>query len=264
MPHQCTTCGNVFPDGSTEMLSGCPECGGNAFQFYPEGTAIPDEPPDVDPPESEGMGGRVGRAASTVRNLMGGEAPVPSDGAGSPPSADADWPNDREDAAQAAARGSTGPVDSIHGGDIIVADESDEDGAQSAARADVATPPDTDGAQTPDQRSRTEASHGPPSPAANTFPMDSSGGAAPSTDSVADGPPTDGRIVSTPSGETPDLADLREQLNDQFESIKIVEPGEYELNLMELYEREEYIIALQENGRYVIQMPEQWMGDVED
>ncbi|OYR80528.1 hypothetical protein DJ71_14695, partial [Halorubrum sp. E3] len=29
MPHQCTTCGRTFPDGSKEMLSGCPDCGGN-------------------------------------------------------------------------------------------------------------------------------------------------------------------------------------------------------------------------------------------
>ena len=51
------------------------------------------------------------------------------------------------------------------------------------------------------------------------------------------------------------------QLNAQFESIKILEPGQYELNLMELYDREEYIIALQENGRYVIQVPDQWIGN---
>ncbi|MDZ7744994.1 MAG: Zn-ribbon containing protein [Halobacteriales archaeon] len=57
------------------------------------------------------------------------------------------------------------------------------------------------------------------------------------------------------------MSELREQLNDQFESIKIVEPGQYELNLMELYDRDEYIIALRENGRYVIQMPEEWLGD---
>ncbi|PSQ24287.1 hypothetical protein BRD06_07885, partial [Halobacteriales archaeon QS_9_67_15] len=36
------------------------------------------------------------------------------------------------------------------------------------------------------------------------------------------------------------------------------EPGQYELNLMELYDREEYIIALQEDGRYSIQVPETW------
>lgn len=37
MPHQCTTCGRTFPDGSKEMLSGCPDCGGNKFQFKPAG-----------------------------------------------------------------------------------------------------------------------------------------------------------------------------------------------------------------------------------
>ena len=31
MPHQCTNCERVFPDGSKEMLSGCPDCGGNKF-----------------------------------------------------------------------------------------------------------------------------------------------------------------------------------------------------------------------------------------
>lgn len=56
--------------------------------------------------------------------------------------------------------------------------------------------------------------------------------------------------------ETPDLSQLREELNDQFESIRIVDHGQYELNLMELYKREEFIIALQENGRYVIEVPE--------
>ena len=36
MPHQCTNCERVFPDGSKEMLSGCPDCGGNKFQFKPD------------------------------------------------------------------------------------------------------------------------------------------------------------------------------------------------------------------------------------
>jgi predicted nucleic acid-binding Zn-ribbon protein len=37
-----------------------------------------------------------------------------------------------------------------------------------------------------------------------------------------------------------------------------VSPGKYELNLMELYDRQEYIISLQEDGRYVIEMPDAW------
>ena len=40
---------------------------------------------------------------------------------------------------------------------------------------------------------------------------------------------------------------------------------EYELNLMELYNRDEYIISLQEDGRYVIDVPDSWReGDDSD
>jgi len=53
-----------------------------------------------------------------------------------------------------------------------------------------------------------------------------------------------------------DMDELRNVLNEQFEGIKILEPGKYELNLMELYDREEHIISLQEDGRYIIQFPE--------
>jgi len=37
-----------------------------------------------------------------------------------------------------------------------------------------------------------------------------------------------------------------------------VAPGQYELNLMELYDRQEYIIALQEDGKYTVQVPDRW------
>jgi predicted nucleic acid-binding Zn-ribbon protein len=36
----------------------------------------------------------------------------------------------------------------------------------------------------------------------------------------------------------------------------VLQPGQYELNLMERYDREEYIVALEEDGRYSIQVPE--------
>ncbi|MEM0022736.1 MAG: Zn-ribbon containing protein [Archaeoglobaceae archaeon] len=32
-------------------------------------------------------------------------------------------------------------------------------------------------------------------------------------------------------------------------------PGQYEINLQKLFEREEIIIALEEDGRYVIHLP---------
>lgn len=33
MPHQCLKCGHVFEEGSSQLLKGCPDCGGNRF-FY--------------------------------------------------------------------------------------------------------------------------------------------------------------------------------------------------------------------------------------
>jgi len=76
------------------------------------------------------------------------------------------------------------------------------------------------------------------------------------TDSLPD--PDDANVIEPDDDERPDIDELREELNSQFESIRIVDKGQYELNLMELYDREEYIIALQENGRYVIEVPDAW------
>ncbi len=33
MPHQCLNCGKVFEEGSSQLLKGCPDCGGNRFFF---------------------------------------------------------------------------------------------------------------------------------------------------------------------------------------------------------------------------------------
>jgi hypothetical protein len=290
MPHQCTNCGHTFADGSKEMLSGCPGCGGNTFQFHPKGTDVPDQPPDdaeASPPAPEGgsAANTVGRAATKVRDFVGstggagvdpeGTAP-PDSGAApsaeassspstasdqpSPPNPSAPWPDDLidEDAEDA---------------EIIDADARRGDGpdgedlAQASARGDVTAPEELAGSNDPEEGSANPpASGGTPPPSADEGPASSTASsdrtAREGSASTGDAPtPTDGRVVSEPSGENPGLEELREQLNDQFESIKILEPGQYELNLMELFDREEYIIALQENGRYVIQVPENWMGD---
>uniref|UniRef100_UPI0025BD402B Zn-ribbon domain-containing protein n=1 Tax=Ferroglobus sp. TaxID=2614230 RepID=UPI0025BD402B len=50
----------------------------------------------------------------------------------------------------------------------------------------------------------------------------------------------------------------KEELEEQFEkieSVRIVAPGTYEINIEKLLERDESIIALQENGRYAIHLP---------
>lgn len=158
MPHQCTSCGRAFDDGATEMLSGCPSCGGNRFQFVPDGD-------DTGPPE-----------------------PLDQDDGMIEAEPDPDYD----------------PEESIW--------PSSEDPAQSDART---------GMIDPDELPR-------------------------------EAPPKEPK----PEPEGPDLEELREELAEQFGSIKIVDRGEYELNLMELYERKECIIELQENGRYAIQVPE--------
>ncbi|WP_330630478.1 OapC/ArvC family zinc-ribbon domain-containing protein [Halocatena halophila] len=201
MAHQCTNCGCVFGDGSKEMLSGCPDCGGTTFQFRPEDSdedGVTEEPPQ---PRGGAVGTHVGRATSMMRELMTGQPTESSDTA------------DTEQSESASA-----------------SPEQPEDSAQAMARSEFVHP---------DQLPETDDS--PPT------------GPSP--------PPSDGRVIREPTGEQPDLAELRAELNDQFESIKILEPGQYELNLMELYGREEYIIALQENGHYVIQMPETWLSN---
>ena len=238
MPHQCTTCGHTFADGSKEMLSGCPDCGGNTFQFHPAGTDVPDQPPTEEPPEPEGGTAteRMGRAATKVRDFVGGGSTEGTDGAsdetappastggettsstqtggetssstrsggGAPsseatsastPDPDAPWPDD------ASGEAPSDPSDADDS-EIIDADarrEAAEDRAQSSARGEIASPDEVaDG-----------AAQG-PAPAEASNPPASGGGMATShTDAgPADGggPPTaEGRVVSEPTGEQPDI-----------------------------------------------------------
>ena len=271
MPHQCTGCGEVFEDGSKEMLSGCPACGGNKFQFRPKGADIPDDPdpPDADDPGGDepvpdrddgAVAGTVGRATTRVRDFV---SPTGE------PDPNATWPSE--------ASGAAAADPATDDGEIIDADARrddaglDEDDAQASARTGLASREDVRDVGEPRARPAgsepAESDPGDSEPAgSDTAGSGSTGHTGAGSDGAADGrsdrpPAGEGeRVESEPADEDPDLTELREQLNDQFESIKIVEPGEYELNLMELYDREEYIIALQENGRYVIQVPDQWIG----
>lgn len=261
MPHQCTNCGYVFDDGSKEMLTGCPGCGGNKFQYHPG--EVPNEPTSDDPPErpgESGVTGTVGKAAAKVRNLVSDDEPerAPAATKSSPATstesqsttassstnsptgdASADTPPETDQpASRSPATADTGtstePSSTASSPDTEtdseeVPDRDDEDVAQQSARSEMVSENDL-----PESSERESSSERPPSP-------------------------DRGRVVSEPnSDERPDMEALREELNSQFESIRIVSPGKYELNLMELYDREEYIIALQENGRYVIEVPDAW------
>jgi predicted nucleic acid-binding Zn-ribbon protein len=250
MPHQCTSCQSTFPDGSKEMLSGCPDCGGNTFQYIPEGAdpkeyePEPTEPPE--PPVSEdSVTGRMGRAASTVREYVSAhqdkgettdDTPTELEAERSEQSAETDSSEQQtvetgstdteslEDRAQASARGEVADVSDLHSGGST-----------------TGTPP-TDSERQP----------------AKSEPKTQTGSTGSSRDST-EPPKEDGRVAEEPNeAANTDLESLRSELNDQFESIRIVEPGQYELNLMELYDREEHIVALREDGKYMIEVPETW------
>ncbi|QDX40206.1 Zn-ribbon domain-containing protein [Salarchaeum sp. JOR-1] len=232
MPHQCTNCGHTFPDGSKEMLSGCPECGGNKFQFHPD--AAPDDPEDAEPPEppepdSGSVTSAVGRAAASVRDTLSSSSSEES----------SDWPGDSRDTEDAT--------------DTASADApSAETFPSETPDADTESTSGTDGAEVPDEIEAADADREDTAQADARSEMVTS-------DDLPPKPDREGRVVQEPeSDDRPDMDELREELNSQFESIKVVAPGQYELNLMELYDREEYIIALQENGRYVIEVPESW------
>ncbi|GGL35910.1 hypothetical protein GCM10009037_19390 [Halarchaeum grantii] len=263
MPHQCTNCGHTFADGSKEMLSGCPECGGNKFQFHPGD--IPEDA-DVDGaeaperPDTSGVSSAVGKAAATVRDFVrddtdAGAPETGESGARGVESADASTPVDSESDAQASdAPDSDASTSVIPDSDTPDAPET-EDGA--AENADGATDADTaaDAESAPDVEAADDAEDAAQASARSEMVT---------SDDLPKEPPSEGRVVKEPDAdaEEPDMEALREELNDQFESIKVLAPGQYELNLMELYDREEYIIALQENGRYVIEVPETFAGPV--
>jgi predicted nucleic acid-binding Zn-ribbon protein len=258
MPHQCTECGRTFADGSKEMLSGCPNCGGNKFQFDPTGGSGRDDATgSTGVTESDGTGpdptssGPAPDATSDstddARRASGGES-ASADPTGR------SWPTygDEPDSIIGAGTPDGRDAEVVDGSDsdgIIEADETPtEDSAQAAARSGFAGPFEV-------ENGGEHAENG-----------DSDDGGTPNADAserpdTPDGSPTESEETvdeSEPSADRPGLTELREELNEQFESIRIESPGQYELNLMELYDREEYIISLKEDGRYVIEVPDTW------
>ena len=66
MPHQCLKCGLVFEEGSSQLLKGCPECGGNRFFFTKE---------PLDEKQRSEITEKVGKDInSAIIDLMGDQA----------------------------------------------------------------------------------------------------------------------------------------------------------------------------------------------
>ncbi|WP_245809985.1 OapC/ArvC family zinc-ribbon domain-containing protein [Halorubrum vacuolatum] len=275
------------------MLSGCPDCGGNKFQFKPRGRTEPDDPagrtePDDpadrsgdqdDQAESVSTGPVSQESTPTKPNAGGTESDIPK----------RKQPDNRSTAQQSAerteARSTASGRSTRNKGvseDVPAREPESTPEATSDAQREEPTAQGTD----PTVRESDSTARESDSTARESDPSTHR-----STDSATDTEQVGGREhedtaqasartdVVTPdeldrasqpvatqdtddpdadSGERPDIEELRDELNEQFESIRIVSPGKYELNLMELYDRQEYIISLQEDGRYVIEMPDAW------
>jgi hypothetical protein len=271
MPHQCTNCGTVFPDGSKEMLSGCPECGGNKFQFRPGASRTSDASGGETPPSETPRG--EDRPADVRTTATGGEASESTDSpasaanaterGGNPPTSvgtdsDSGGTTVRDWVQKHVTDRTTKPSDAPE--DSSIRDRSDGDEVDSTGDAQSrGDSTGDDGAATADAGGATADAEDNAQASARSDVV-SPDELADAVGDAADGPPSgvDGRVIEPTSDERPGLDELREELNNQFESIRVINPGQYELNLMELYDREEYIISLQEDGRYVIEVPDAW------
>ena len=361
MPHECTNCGRTFPDGSKEMLSGCPDCGGNKFKFEPSSgpdttetgtersvtdstertdpdrtastdadqttstapdrTASADSGADTDdpfeshewpdtasttPPDAHDKTGRAGEPTldddgrrrretqetgearetqetrETRKTQETGERQETRETQGSRGSHERREQRETRETPETTRTDTTDTTDttpeesntlpdrpgSVTGDrphadvetDAAAADRTDgidqgEDAAQADARSAMVS-----GDELPDYDD--DGSGSEPERAPDTGPDTTpASGVTPDTggDAGADSTPEASRSDDTGDPPVdPEFERMREELNDQFESIRIVRPGEYELNLVELYDREEFIISLREDGRYVIEMPEAW------
>ncbi|OUJ18690.1 Zn-ribbon containing protein [Methanonatronarchaeum thermophilum] len=53
MPHECTRCQEIYPNGSEEILSGCPNCSWNRFRYLTKEQLEDGETPPIEDPEGE-------------------------------------------------------------------------------------------------------------------------------------------------------------------------------------------------------------------
>lgn len=61
--------------------------------------------------------------------------------------------------------------------------------------------------------------------------------------------PKQNELIKEQKVETP------KEIGNRVESIRILSPGQYELNLESLLERKEIVMALKEDGTYIVHLP---------
>ncbi len=242
MPHECVSCGEVFDDGSDEVFEGCPDCGATKFFYVKE---VTEEPTTKEMTEDASPEEMTGEPASAEPEDAGAVTSASVDSGAVESEAQTRARNqtyhpDGDDAHSEAAE----TTDKHSSGETATATVDRMDDADAGAEDDAYTDDDIVEAESEYERSF--------------------GGKLNDTDeSTTTQDEPDGQVTSSGGRKfrraRPEEA--RRRLMDQFETIRIVEPGSYELNLMNLYDSDEKIIALQEDGRYQVSLPSTFDND---
>ena len=258
MPHECVDCGEVCEDGSSDVFEGCPSCGGTKFFYVREVTG---ETAEVAEETSEGE-----REAEPTSSSEG-------DGGQSTLEEIAEKPG--PGSAADAGEGSTGGHDAVE----IEADGAEHDSQQRARAVTVGDDaleggwpetPEADGDAGADETEDDGEDGDDIVEAAGDYVrafggkltgddsdeiVDADAGPTSHTAGSGDGSTGETIVRDGKTYERVEGGEAKQQLAAEFETIKIVEPGSYELNLMNLYDRDEKIIALEEDGRYQVSLP---------
>lgn len=222
MPHECVSCGEVFDDGADEVFDGCPDCGATKFFYVKEVTEEETTEDSRVQEPSEPSTPAESTAQTRARNQTHKtEEETEEDEKPDPWSEEVDEVSTKTDAT----------ISQTHDTDETTqkpeTKTTDEDIVEAESEYEESFGGKLNDTEEPDEE-KTEQ------PTPETDKLTSSGG----------------RRYRRARPE-----EARRRLMDQFETIRIVEPGSYELNLMNLYEEDEKIIALQEDGRYQVSLP---------
>ena len=64
-----------------------------------------------------------------------------------------------------------------------------------------------------------------------------------------------GNKPAPPEQKGPERKKEKEEIGDRVESVRILSPGSYELNLDSIMKRDEIVMALKEDGSYIVHLP---------
>lgn len=64
-----------------------------------------------------------------------------------------------------------------------------------------------------------------------------------------------GNTHAHPETKVSGVEKKKEEIGDRVESVRILSPGSYELNLDSIMKRDEIVMALKEDGTYIVHLP---------